>query len=70
MTTNMGRLDRGLRIAVGLVALGLAFLSSTAFASGVLFWVALVFGLVMLVTSVVGFCPLYPLVGLSTKREG
>lgn len=58
MTKNAGGLDRGLRIAAGLVLIGLT-LSGTIGAWG---WL----GLVLLATGAIGFCPLYPLLGLNT----
>ena len=56
-TLNEGRIDRLLRVAVGLLilALGLAFGS----------WWGLL-GLIPLVTGAVGFCPLYAVLGVDT----
>lgn len=58
MTKNAGGLDRGLRIAAGLVLIGLT-LSGTIGAWG---WL----GVMLLATGAIGFCPLYPLLGLNT----
>ena len=55
---NVGTIDRGLRIALGLVLLSLVFVGpQTAWG-----WL----GLVPLLTAFVGSCPLYSLFGLST----
>jgi hypothetical protein len=58
MMKNEGGLDRILRVALGLVLLSLVFLGpQTPWG-----WV----GLVPLITGLVGFCPLYKIVGLNT----
>jgi hypothetical protein len=58
MKANVGGIDRVLRIVVGLVLVALAA-TGTVGAWG---WI----GLVPLATGLVRFCPLYPLLGLST----
>ena len=60
MRTNVGSLDRGARIVIGLALLSLLFL-----ASGNLRWLGLI-GIVPLGTALVGFCPLYRVFGLTT----
>ena len=56
--TNVGRIDRVLRILAGLVLLGLA-VTGTIGAWGYI-------GLVPLATGLMGTCPLYSLFGFST----
>ncbi len=56
--TNIGNIDRVLRIVVGLALLSLVFIGPQT-------WWGLV-GLVPLLTAVVGFCPAYRLIGVST----
>ena len=68
MKTNMGKLDRGLRILVALILVWVAFGTSVA-AAGVLHWLALIVAAIFVLTSVVGMCPLYSLVGLKTCRD-
>lgn len=58
MKLNVGGMDRILRIVAGLVLVALAA-TGTIGAWG---WI----GLVALATGAVGFCPLYPLLGLNT----
>jgi hypothetical protein len=58
MTMNEGSLDRAIRII-----LGIALLSLTV--AGPKTMLGLI-GLVPLLTGIIGFCPLYRLVGLST----
>jgi hypothetical protein len=58
MTLNVGGIDRILRIALGLLLIGLAA-TGTVGAWG---WI----GVVPLATGAIGFCPLYPLIGMNT----
>jgi Protein of unknown function (DUF2892) len=60
MKTNEDTIDRVVRIVAGLVLLGLAA-SGTV---GVWGWI----GIVPLATGVIGWCPLYALLGISTCR--
>jgi hypothetical protein len=55
---NEGTIDRALRVVVGLAVLSLVFVGpQTAWG-----WV----GLVPLATGLVGFCPLYSILGINT----
>ena len=60
MKENVGGVDRGLRIAVGVVLLALVFVLE-----GEARWLGLV-GLLPLATGLFRFCPAYALFGLST----
>jgi hypothetical protein len=60
MKTNVGGIDRILRIVVGLALIAWTFVGGPVWA-----WV----GLVPLVTALIGFCPVYPLVGVSTAKK-
>lgn len=64
MKTNVGTVDRALRIVGGLVLLSLFFFLEGPARS----W-SLV-GLVMLGTGLSGFCPLYTLLGFSSCSNG
>ena len=60
MNVNVGLIDRGLRVVVGLVGVGLA-------ASGVVgAWGYL--GIIPLATGLFRFCPLYTVLGIDTCR--
>ncbi len=61
MKSNVCQRDRYVRIAVGALILLLGVLLRT-------WWCLL--GLVILVTGLIGFCPAYRLLGLSTMPEG
>lgn len=60
MKTNEGKLDRGLRLAVGVALIGMA-------ATGAIGPWGYV-GLAPLLTAAVGFCPLYAVLGINTCR--
>lgn len=50
MNKNLGKLDRGLRIIVGLVIIGFGVLNSSLLG---------LIGLIPLGTAIIGWCPLY-----------
>jgi Protein of unknown function (DUF2892) len=60
MKTNVGTIDRVIRIVLGVVLLSLLFL-----VQGNLRWIGLV-GIVPLGTALMGWCPLYALFGMSS----
>jgi hypothetical protein len=60
MKTNVGTLDRGARIAVGIVLLAIV-----AFVDSPLRWWGLI-GIVPLLTGLLGYCPLHALFGFDT----
>lgn len=59
----MGNMDKAIRIIIAII-LGVLFFSGVI--SGVLGNVLMVFAVVFLLTSVVGFCPLYTIFGINT----
>lgn len=59
MKLNVGGIDRILRIVVGLALVAWAVLGGPVWA-----WI----GIVPLVTGAIGFCPIYPILGMSTKK--
>jgi len=61
MTTNIGTIDRGLRVVIGLALLWYALLATPTGYN----WIGWI-GVVPLLTALVGFCPLYSLIGIST----
>jgi hypothetical protein len=60
MMRNEGTIDRTLRVGLGLVLIALVFVGPQT----PLGWL----GLVPLLTGLVGFCPLYRLIGVNTCR--
>jgi hypothetical protein len=65
--TNEGTVDRIIRIVLGIILLfvGMAGLVG----SGIGMWLAYVFGAILLVTGIVGFCPLYALLKINTAKK-
>lgn len=63
MKKNMGSADRIIRLVIAAV---LAFLFYNGTISGTIGIVALVAAGVFVLTSFVSFCPLYPLLGITT----
>lgn len=61
--TNMGTADRAIRAIVGVVLLALYFMGTAVGAWG---WLALIVGIVLLATAVMGWCPPYSLLGINT----
>ncbi len=58
MNTNIGTIDRALRVVVGLVLISLVFVGpQTPFG-----WV----GVIPLVSALIGWCPAYTLLGIKT----
>ena len=60
MKLNVGGMDKVIRIV-----LGIALLSLLVLLDGSIRWVGLI-GIVPLLTGLVGYCPLYALLGIST----
>jgi hypothetical protein len=66
MKKNMGNIDRALRIAIAAV---LVFLFVQGTIGGTLGIVLMVLSGVFVLTSLVGMCPLYRLVGVKTCKS-
>lgn len=60
---NVGSIDRGVRIVLGV---GLVVVALSGAVVGPLLAVTLVVAAIALVTGVIGFCPLYFVLGIST----
>jgi ABC-type bacteriocin/lantibiotic exporter with double-glycine peptidase domain len=66
MKTNMYLSDRIIRILLSIAIITLYFLG---FISGILAVIALAVALIFVLTSFIGFCPLYALVGINAKKN-
>ena len=66
MKANMGTLDKALRVAVAAVITGL-YVGNVI--SGTIAIVGLVVVGIFLLTSIIGFCPLYAVFGLNTCKK-
>ena len=61
MKKNIGKTDRIIRLV-----LGLAILISPSFVGLNILWGLI--GVVLIVTSLISFCPLYPVLGVNTRN--
>ncbi len=66
MKANMGATDKGIRVAVAAVIGGL-YIGNVI--SGTIAIVGLVVVGIFLLTSIIGFCPLYAVFGLNTCKK-
>lgn len=64
--TNESTLDRVIRVILAAV---IAVLYFTGVITGTWAIVLGILGAILLITGLVGFCPLYKLLGISTKRQ-
>ncbi len=60
MKKNMGRIDRIIRIVLGLAVIGIGIAMQS--------WWGLL-GLIFLITSFMNYCPIYTLFGMKTCKE-
>ena len=65
MKKNMGTVDRVIRIVI---ALTLGILVLTGILKGIAAIILSILAVVFILTSIIGFCPLYTLVGIHTLR--
>lgn len=66
MKTNIGSIDRILRVLIALAIAGLYFMDMI---SGTTAIILLVLAVVFVLTAFVGVCPIYLALGLSTKKK-
>lgn len=68
--SNLGNLDRIIRIILGAVLIGAPFITGwPIWADSLSFWGAIIAGAVLIATSTLSFCPIYAALRLSSKRE-
>jgi hypothetical protein len=66
MNMNVGPIDRAVRVILGLILIAFAIpLGVPATEWGWIGWI----GIVPILTALVGFCPLYALLGISTSEQ-
>lgn len=66
MEKNMGSTDKTIRILIAAVILILYFVNVISGALGV---ILLIIAVIAIVTSLIGFCPLYKLLGINTNKK-
>jgi uncharacterized membrane protein HdeD (DUF308 family) len=67
MTTNVGGVERSIRLIIGIALLVLGFLHVV---TGTLAIAAYVVGAIALITGVVRFCPAWSIFGINTSSPG
>ena len=66
MTVNMSSADRIIRVIIAVIFAALYF---TGTVPGTLGLVLTIVAVVFLLTSLIGFCPLYTIFGMRTKKD-
>jgi len=67
MKKTVGSADTAIRIILGLILLIIAFAVSVGHALKV---ILIVVGVIAILTAVTGLCPLYSVLGISTRKGG
>jgi hypothetical protein len=67
MKKNMGSADKTIRVALAAL---IAVLYITGVLKGTLALILLILAIVFVVTSLLGFCPLYTIFGWNTNKKG
>jgi Inner membrane protein YgaP-like, transmembrane domain len=70
MKANENGADRAVRVILGIVALVVSYTSLGVMDGAILGIVVAAVGVILVLTGLVGFCPAYKLVGLSTCKSG
>lgn len=65
---NMHVIDRSIRVVLGIFLIWIGFIDQSVISNFLISWALGIFGLVNFVSATVAFCPIYFIVGLSTRR--
>ncbi len=66
MKSNMSSTDKIIRVIISIV---LIILFATDVITGAFGWVVIAIAAIFTLTSIVGFCPLYAIFGISSKKN-
>jgi uncharacterized membrane protein len=66
MKKNMGSADKTIRVFIAAIV---ALLYFTGVITGTLAIVLMILALVFVITSLISFCPLYPILGINTRKK-
>ncbi len=66
MKKNMGSADKTIRVFIAAIV---ALLYFTGVITGTLAIVLMILALVFVITSLIGVCPLYPILGINTRKK-
>lgn len=65
MKANVGDVDRWVRLVIGAI---LALVGGYVFKQGALFWIFVIIGIILLLTALFSWCPLYSILKISTRK--
>ena len=65
MIANVGTPDRIVRIVIGVVLVVWFFFTAHGFWP----WIGLIVGLILLATAAMNFCPIWRILGISTRKK-
>ena len=68
-TANVGTPDRIIRLVLGAILIALPFFGIAGITGTWLAWAAPIVGLVLAATAFLSFCPIYRVLGLSTRPK-
>lgn len=66
MKQNMSNIDKIIRVIVSIL---LTILFATDVITGAMGWVIIAIAAIFTLTSIIGYCPIYSIFGLSTKKK-
>ncbi len=66
---NMSVMDRGLRILLGLILIYTGFINTQLIGNAIVNYLIGGFGLLNLISAIVGFCPVYSMAHINTRHE-
>ena len=66
MEKNVGTIDRIVRVVIGIILL---YAVAAGMVSGILMYVAGIFGIMLLVVAALSYCPLYPILKINTMSK-
>lgn len=70
MAVNVGKVDRVIRMILGIILLIVPFATNWSFAQSTIgMVVCIIIGIVMIATSSMRFCPLYKIFGIQTCQR-
>jgi len=68
LKVNMGIIDRSFRLLVGLILIYIGFINQELVSSEILRYILGVIGVINIISSLAGICPIYMLANINTCR--
>lgn len=69
INSNLGRIDRVARLLVGVAFIYLGFVNTDLITNEVIRYVMGGFGVINVISSIMGFCPLYSVANIDTRSK-